>query len=64
MPNHHAANAATAISSSPLCRFELDPAAPWGGVDFCAMSSCYARCVRPGFLLAVRRSRGLRWNSL
>lgn len=37
MPNHHAANAATAISSSPLCRFELDPAAPWGGVDFRAM---------------------------
>lgn len=37
MPNHHAANAATAISGSPLCRFELDPAAPWGGVDFRAM---------------------------
>lgn len=37
MPNHHAANAATAISGSPSCRFELDPAAPWGGVDFRAM---------------------------
>lgn len=37
MSNEHAANAATGVSSSPSGRFELDPAAPWGGVDFRAM---------------------------
>lgn len=37
MPNHLAGDAATDVSGSSSCRFELDPAAPWGGVDFRAM---------------------------
>lgn len=37
MPNHLAGDAATDVSGSSSRRFELDPAAPWGGVDFRAM---------------------------
>ena len=55
MPNHHAANAATAISGSPLCRFELDSAAPWGGVDFRAMDwTPYGIADFPGVSRGVR----------
>ena len=37
MPNHLAGDAATDVSGSPSGCFELDPAAPWGSVDFRAM---------------------------